>query len=189
MKYTRGHIQQQYNEGENLKYLFFWGHTPNKNGMVGKSCFSQWFTTAFEVDGVIYKTAEHWMMAEKARLFRDAQIIDEIINCNHPMEAKQLGRKVKNFNPGVWDQHKYEIVKQGNIHKFSQHTDLKNYLLNTKNRVIVEASLRDRIWGIGMGQDNEKAQNPNLWNGQNLLGFALMEVRDELKLKQNETKT
>ncbi|WP_298313109.1 NADAR family protein [uncultured Aquimarina sp.] len=180
MKYTLQHIQEQFNKGKSLKYLFFWGHTPNKDESIGKSCFSQWWNQSFEVEGVVYKTAEHWMMAEKARLFEDIEILKEIIDCNQPMEAKQLGRKVRNFDPKVWDAHKYEIVKQGNYHKFSQHEEQKQFLLNTKKRIIVEASPRDRIWGIGMGQANEKAQNPNLWRGQNLLGFALMEVRDML---------
>ncbi|WP_299184447.1 NADAR family protein [uncultured Aquimarina sp.] len=180
MKYTLQNIQEEFNKGKSLKYLFFWGHTPNKDGSISKSCFSQWWNQSFAVEGVVYKTAEHWMMAEKARLFKDDLIEKEIIDCNHPMEAKQLGRKVRNFDPKIWDAHKYEIVKQGNYHKFSQHQELKEFLLNTKKRIIVEASPRDRIWGIGMGQANEKAQNPNLWRGQNLLGFALMEVRDEL---------
>ncbi|MEW7291737.1 NADAR family protein [Aquimarina sp. 2304DJ70-9] len=182
MKYTLQNIQEQFNKGKSLKYLFFWGHTPNKDGNIGKSCFSQWWSSSFEVKGRTYKTSEHWMMAEKARLFEDADIQKQIIACNHPMEAKQLGRKVKKFDPQTWDEHKYEIVKEGSLYKFSQHEDLKEFLLNTKNRIIVEASPRDRIWGIGMSQNNEKAQNPNLWRGQNLLGFALMEVRGELSL-------
>ncbi|SEL84266.1 hypothetical protein SAMN04487910_3440 [Aquimarina amphilecti] len=180
MKYTLQNIQEQFNKGKSLKYLFFWGHTPNKDGSIGKSCFSQWWNQFFTVEGIVYKTAEHWMMAEKARLFKDIEILNEIIDCNQPMEAKQLGRKVRNFDPKIWDAHKYEIVKQGNYHKFSQYEEQKQFLLNTKKRIIVEASPRDRIWGIGMGQANEKAQNPNLWRGQNLLGFALMEVRDML---------
>ncbi|EZH73226.1 hypothetical protein ATO12_19675 [Aquimarina atlantica] len=181
MKYNLQNIQEQFNKGKKLKYLFFWGHTPNKDGSIGKSCFSQWWESSFKVDNVNYKTAEHWMMAEKARLFNDIEIIEEIIKSSHPMEAKQLGRKVKNFDPKVWDEHKFEIVKQGNIYKFSQKNELKDFLLNTGKRIIVEASPRDRIWGIGMSENNEKAENPNLWRGQNLLGFALMEVRDELK--------
>ncbi len=182
MRYTLQNIQEQFNKGKSIKYLFFWGHTPNKDGSIGKSCFSQWWSSAFTVDTILYKTAEHWMMAEKARLFDDSIILEEIINSSNPMEAKQLGRKVKNFDPVVWNKHKYEIVKNGNLHKFSQHKDQLEFLLNTKKRVLVEASPRDRIWGIGMGQSNEKAQNPNLWRGQNLLGFALMEVRDELRI-------
>ncbi|WP_108869187.1 NADAR family protein [Aquimarina aquimarini] len=180
MKYTLQGIQEQFNKGKSIKYLFFWGHTPNKDGSIGKSCFSQWWKSAFIVDQETYKTAEHWMMAGKAKLFGDTDIQKQIIACNDPMEAKQLGRKVKNFDPEVWNQHKYQIVKEGNLYKFSQHKDLKEFLLSTKKQVLVEASPRDRIWGIGMGQSNEKAQNPNLWRGQNLLGFVLMEVRDEL---------
>ena len=182
MKYNIEQTQSQFNEGENIKFMFFWGHTPNKDGSIGKSCFSQWWQSNFEVEGVTYKTAEHWMMAEKARLYKDQKILEEISKVSHPMEAKKLGRKIKNFDPKIWDAHKYEIVKQGNLHKFSQHKDLAVFLLSTKQRIIVEASPNDNIWGIGMTQDNENAQNPNLWKGQNLLGFALMEVRDELNL-------
>ena len=184
MKYNRQQLITAFEQKKRIKYLFFWGHTPNKDGSVGKSCFSQWWTSPFTVNGVTYKTAEHWMMAEKARLFKDEIHLEEIIKSNSPMEAKQWGRKVKGFTPEKWNEHKYEIVKQGNVYKFSQHPELKEFLLNTKNRVLVEASPRDRIWGIGMGAANEKAENPLLWRGQNLLGFALMEARDELN-KEN----
>lgn len=180
MEYTLQKIQERFNQGEKLKYLFFWGHTPNKDGSIGKSCFSQWWESPFEVEGNMYKTAEHWMMAEKARLFGDEEMLDKIMITDNPMEAKQLGRKVKNFDPKTWDEYKYEIVKQGNIHKFSQNCELKGFLLNTGKRILVEASPRDRIWGIGMSQNNEKIENPNLWRGQNLLGFVLMEVREVL---------
>ncbi|PIA78734.1 hypothetical protein BFR04_04145 [Gaetbulibacter sp. 4G1] len=180
MKYNREQLIRGFKQKKRIKYLFFWGHTPNKDGSIGKSCFSQWWVAPFKVNDIIYKTAEHWMMAEKARLFNDNQILEEIIKSNSPMEAKQWGRKVIGFTPEKWNQYKYEIVKQGNIHKFSQHPELKEFLLNTKNRVLVEASPRDRIWGIGMSQNNEKAENPIMWRGENLLGFALMEVREEL---------
>lgn len=181
MKYSREKLEKKYNEGEKLKYVFFWGHTPNKNGSIGKSCFSQWWESKFIIDDVEYKTAEHYMMAEKARLFNDKEIVNQILHCNHPMEVKKLGRKVKNFDPKIWDDNKYKIVKKGNYYKFLQNTSLKEFLVNTNTRVLVEASPRDRIWGIGMGQNNENASNPNLWRGHNLLGFVLMEVRDLLK--------
>ena len=180
MKYNRAQLISEFEKKNRIKYLFFWGHTPNKDGSIGKSCFSQWWVAPFTVDGITYKTAEHWMMAEKARLFNDSKHLEEIIKANSPMEAKQCGRKVIGFTPAKWDQHKYEIVKQGNFHKFSQHPALKSFLEDTKNRVLVEASPRDRIWGIGMSAANEKAENPLLWRGENLLGFALMEVRDQL---------
>ncbi|NQY05808.1 MAG: NADAR family protein [Flavobacteriaceae bacterium] len=182
MKYSREQLVKEHDKGKKHKFLFFWGHQPSKDGSMTKSCFSQWRQSSFTIGEATYKTAEHYMMAEKANLFNDSEMLEAIINCNHPMEAKQFGRKVKGFDPELWNEHKYEIVKRGNLAKFSQHEEMKSFLLNTKNRVIVEASPRDRIWGIGMGAKNEKAMNPNLWRGQNLLGFALMEVRDELEI-------
>ena len=180
MKYSRKQLILNLEQGVKIKYLFFWGHSPRKDGSIGKSCFSQWWVAPFTVDGTFYKTAEHWMMAEKARLFNDNDNLKEILKSNSPMEAKKWGRKVEGFSQEQWNKHKYEIVKQGNLHKFSQNPDLKEFLLNTKRRVLVEASPRDRIWGIGMGQSNANSENPSLWRGENLLGFALMEVRDKL---------
>ena len=163
------------------KFLFFWGHQPNKDGSISKTCFSQWWLSSFEVDNVIYKTAEHWMMAKKAELFNDNEILAKIIKANSPAEAKKLGRQVKNYDDKLWLANRYEIVKQGNHHKFSQNKDLKTFLINTKDRVLVEASPVDPIWGIGMATDHKDILNPEKWRGLNLLGFALMEVRDELK--------
>jgi len=185
MNYNTQYIQKLYNTGNTIKFLFFWGHQASKDGTITKSCFSQWWELPFVVAGICYNTAEHWMMAEKARLFKDEKIEQQILDVSHPHDAKKLGRKVKNFEPKLWNEHKYEIVKKGNYYKFSQDKDLKQFLIQTKNRVIVEASPRDRIWGIGMSQNNENANNPNLWRGQNLLGFALMEVRDSI-LEENE---
>lgn len=181
MKYSLEITKKQFNTNENMKFLFFWGHTPSKDGSVSKTCFSQWWKAAFTKGDDTYKTAEHFMMAEKARLFQSLEIRDEIIACEHPAEAKKLGRKVKNFDSKTWDECKYDIVKEANLLKFSQHADLRIFLVNTNDRVLVEASPVDAIWGIGLAKGDPDVQNPNLWKGENLLGFALMEVRDELK--------
>lgn len=182
MKYAIEQTKKAFNEGNPIKFLFFWGHTPSKDGTIIKSCFSQWWQASFTKDGETYKTAEHFMMAEKARLFQSLDIRAKIIACEHPAEAKKLGRKVKNFDPHIWDQLKYAIVTEANLLKFSQHADLKAFLIHTNDRVLVEASPVDAIWGIGLAQADPNAQNPNLWKGENLLGFALMEVRDAVKL-------
>ncbi|OHT46719.1 MULTISPECIES: NADAR family protein [Flavobacterium] len=163
------------------KFLFFWGHQPSKDGTITKTCFSQWWLSSFKVNGVTYKTAEHWMMAKKAELFNDNEVLNKIIKANSPAEAKKLGRQVKNYDDAIWLENRFEIVKEGNYHKFSQNPDLKAFLLNTDERVIVEASPVDPIWGIGMAGDHKDVLNPAKWKGLNLLGFALMEVRDELK--------
>jgi ribA/ribD-fused uncharacterized protein len=163
------------------KFLFFWGHQTSKDGTIIKTCFSQWWESSFVVDKIEYKSAEHWMMAEKAALFKDKEIFEKIIQCKTPAEAKKLGREVKNYNDAIWLENKFEIVKTGNLHKFSQNKDLKTFLLNTNERIIVEASPVDPIWGIGMASDHKDIDNPEKWDGLNLLGFALMEVRDELR--------
>lgn len=168
-------------KGYRPKWIFFWGHTPDKDGSITKTCFSQWWSGhPFAVDGITYRTAEHYMMAGKARLFGDDEMLREILNVGHPNEVKALGRKVRNFDPERWGAACSEIVVQGNLAKFGQHSELKSLLLGTGNRIIVEASPRDRIWGIGMGAKNPNAEKPQSWRGQNLLGFALMEVRERL---------
>lgn len=180
MKYTNEKIIERFNNNETLKFLFFWGHQPNKDGSIGKSCFSQWWETPFEIDGITYTTAEHYMMAGKTRLFKDEEILQKILNATHPNDAKKLGRKVKNFTPELWNAHKFEIVLEANYAKFSQNEALKEYLVNTKDRIIVEASPVDSIWGIGLAADSPNATNPTKWKGHNLLGYVLMEVRDRL---------
>jgi len=166
-----------------IPFLFFWGHQPATDGITTKSCFSQWWVAPFEVDGIIYPTAEHWMMAGKARLFGDDDAMKAILSSDTPAKAKEQGRLVQQFDPAVWDQHKYDIVVDGNFHKFTQHSALKEYLLATGEKILVEASPNDAIWGIGMGASDPAACNPATWRGNNLLGFALMEVRDKILMK------
>ena len=175
MKYTIENIAAE------SKFLFFWGHQPNEDGSISKTCFSQWWLSSFEVDNVTYKTAEHWMMAKKAELFKDHAVLEKILQAKSPAEAKKLGRQVMNYHENLWLAARFEIVKEGNHHKFSQNPELKTFLLNTKNRILVEASPVDAIWGIGMAGDHKDVMNPEKWRGLNLLGFALMEVRDELE--------
>ena len=147
-----------------------------------KACFSQWWAGhPFEVDGIRYATAEHYMMAEKARLFHDETKLSKIIDARSPAIAKKLGRQVASFDDLIWRQHRYDIVVRGNRAKFSQHAELKIFLLQTGDRLLVEASPFDRIWGIGMAATDPNAEKPQFWKGLNLLGFALMEVREELR--------
>lgn len=167
--------------GQRPKYLFFWGHKPLPDGEIGKPCFSQWWPSPFSVEGVVYPTAEHFMMAEKARLFGDGEARAQILKAGSPKAAKQLGRRVKGFREEEWIEARFQIVVAGNLAKFGQNRELGAYLLGTADQVLVEASPVDRIWGIGLAADNEQATNPEQWRGLNLLGFALMEVRQLLR--------
>ncbi len=162
------------------KYVLFWGHQPNADGSVGKGCFSQWFEASFEVDGQSYLTAEHFMMAEKARLFGDMETRASVLAARTPAEAKKLGRSVRGFDDVRWELARFDIVVRANEAKFSQNGALRQYLLSTGDRVLVEASPVDRIWGIGLAANDDRAMTPRAWCGLNLLGFALMEVRARL---------
>lgn len=119
-------------------------------------------------------------MASKARLFGDEETLAEILNSNDPKTAKALGRKVKNFDDVVWPQNARRLVTEGNVAKFGQNAALGKFLLETGKAVLVEASPYDRIWGIGLKAEDKNAKHPDTWQGQNLLGFALMDVRNEL---------
>ncbi|WP_020405462.1 NADAR family protein [Hahella ganghwensis] len=176
---NRDDLVDYVNQGNRVKYVFFWGHQKPKSG-VGKTCFSQWYDSPFESDGITYQTAEHYMMAEKARLFGDPQAAEKVIAAGTPGEAKKVGRGVRGFDDKIWQKHRFNIVVKANLLKFSQNPELKEFLLSTGKRVLVEASPVDRIWGIGLAADDNAAENPNRWKGLNLLGFALMEVRSQL---------
>lgn len=178
MKYTVEKICERFRKKEKLKYVFFWGHQPSET--ITKSCFSQWYNCRFSVDGVEYHTAEQYMMSQKALLFGDTAVNAEIMQANHPKQFKDLGRKISGFNEKVWNDNKTDIVIRGNYAKFSQNPELKEFLLNTSKRILVEASPYDKIWGIGMSSDDSGVDNPLNWQGENLLGFCLMEVRDML---------
>ena len=121
------------------------------------------------------------MMAGKARLFRDDEMLAEILASASPAEAKQVGRKIRNFDEAAWKAARFDIVVAGNLGKFGQNPALERFLLDTGERVLVEASPHDRIWGIGMDARDPGAMDPRAWRGSNLLGFALMEVRSRLR--------
>ena len=181
MIYSTDWLLAQLEQGTRIKYLLFWGHQPSQESTITKSCLSQWWLADFVVADITYRSSEHWMMAEKARLFGDENTLAMILAAKSPAEAKKLGRTIQRFEPEVWEARKVDIVITGNLHKFSQNPSLRQFLLSTNDRVLVEASPVDAIWGIGLAADSADAADPARWQGPNLLGFALMEVRDQLR--------
>lgn len=173
-------LNQACQRGEEFKFLPFWGHTPKREGAADKAVLSQWFPAAFEAGNVRYPTAEHYMMAQKALLFRDYMIFEQIVSADNPGKAKALGRRIAGFDEAVWCENRERIVYEGNLAKFGQHDDLKKFLLETGNKVLVEASPTDRVWGIGLAAGSPDVAHPSRWPGLNLLGFALMRVREAL---------
>ncbi|MFI6337314.1 NADAR family protein [Streptomyces sp. NPDC050535] len=178
---SREALVSEVHSGARVEYLHFWGHRPLPDGRVGASCLSQWWPSPFTVDGVAYTTAEHWMMARKARLFGDAEAERRAVDAGSPALAKKAGRLVRGFDEGIWERERFAIVVEGSVHKFGAHPELGAFLLGTGERVLVEASPMDRVWGIGLAADDVRAADPERWRGPNLLGFALMEARERIR--------
>jgi ribA/ribD-fused uncharacterized protein len=178
--WTRETLIEHIAGGASPTFLLFWGHTPKDPRAVDASCLSQWFPRSFVEDGVRYATAEHYMMAAKARLFGDEGALEAILAAGTPAEAKAIGRNVRNYDEEAWGRARGQAVVRGNVAKFGHNKELGTFLRETGDKVLVEASPRDRIWGIGLGASNPDARVPAKWRGRNLLGFALMAAREEL---------
>jgi ribA/ribD-fused uncharacterized protein len=139
--------------------------------------FSQWYKCSFEIDSVTFNCAEQYMMYRKSVLFGDTDSASLILQSKHPREQKELGRNVKHFDIDVWNKNARDIVYSGNEAKFSQNESLLNFLLQTGNALIVEASLSDTIWGIGLAEDDPDRFDKSKWRGTNWLGEILTELR------------
>lgn len=171
-------LKKRYNAGKTDKFLLFWGHQKSAN--LSASCLSQWYSSSFWEDETKYICAEQYMMAKKAQCFGDKEALKQILSAKDPAQMKAFGRQVRGFDAKVWDEVKFGVVLNASYLKFSQNAPLRDFLLQTGSKVLVEASPVDKIWGIGMSASDENAQNPMKWRGQNLLGFALMMARDEI---------
>jgi ribA/ribD-fused uncharacterized protein len=153
------------------QYLFFYGKAHP---------LSQHHPCKFIVGETTYSSTEQFMMAQKALLFNDAETFHKIMNTKDPIRQKRLGRQVANFNDEVWNQYKLRIVYDGNKAKFTQNTELKEYILETGDTHLIEASPRDRYWGIGFSA--EKAVERKKDWGENMLGKILMKLRDDIRI-------
>lgn len=157
------------------KYVFFWG-----------SELSNWYDCKFRYKNLTFFNSEQAFMWEKAVFFGDMDIAEKIMKTPSPSQCKKLGRIVKDFNADVWLSAGYEVMIAVNLAKFSQRLILKDLLLSTGNKIIVEAIPYDQIWGIGLYHDDDRVLDESKWRGMNLLGKALMEVRETLKNNTDE---
>lgn len=166
--------------GARPTYLHFLDYRATPGEGPTKACLSQWWKAPFEVDGLIFPTSEHFMMHAKARLFGDEEIAGRILRSAHPYDAKILGRRVHSFDESAWNAAREEIVLRGCLEKFKQNAAERAFLLGTGDAVLVEATAEDPVWGSGVWETSERASQPELWPGLNLLGFLLMDARREL---------
>ena len=157
-------------ERETDTHIYFW------NGI-----FCQWYPSKIvDKEGVTYNCGEQYMMSQKAKLFKDNDVYDMIMEENIPHHQKALGRIVSDYDDDVWNKHKFDIVVDGNCFKFSQNEELKRTLLSTEDKIIVEGSYEDPIWGVGLSYDDDLILDESNWQGENLLGKAIMVTRNEI---------
>lgn len=167
-------LKQLISEGQKFEYLFFYG-----------TCLSNWCPASFVIDEIEYYNSEQYMMAEKARTFGDMKMLEKILQEDDPRKVKAMGRDVANYKEAVWAECRFEKVYAGVLAKFRQNPTMKKYLLCTGNKILVEASPVDAIWGIKRGEQEHGLTNVESWRGLNLLGFLLMKVRDQLEKDEN----
>ena len=155
---------------ETEQFVLFWS-----------GIYSNWYYSPFVVNGEKYNCVEQYMMEQKARLCGDEKSAEAIMRMTNPAEMKKAGRRVRNFNWNLWDEHKFNVVYTGCHAKFSQNPDLLEEMLATGDKEFVEASPYDKIWGIGLGENDPRAEDKDTWDGQNLLGLVLTKVKNDLR--------
>lgn len=156
--------------GQKFDYHTFWGGP-----------FSQWDVSRFEHQGDKYVTAEHFMMVQKARMFGDKKAENRMFSTDSPRTVKAIGREVRGYVDAVWTARRYDAVLLGSFFKFTHSRTHYDALMSTGEQILVEASPEDRIWGVGRTPPDPRAKDPRKWDGDNLLGFVLTEVRDSLR--------
>ena len=151
-------------------------HNPDEeNGYL-----SNWYLSSFTVDNINFSSMEQYMMYKKAKCFRDEEIAAKILNTKDVAQSKKFGREVKGYDENIWNGVRQIIVYEGLLAKFLQNSDLKEKLLGTEEAILAECAVKDQIWGIGLSMRDENRFDQRKWRGQNLLGYALMLVRERL---------
>ena len=151
-------------------------HSPDeKNGYL-----SNWYKSNFVINGIEFSSMEQFMMYSKAVCFSDDVIAKRILKIDDVAWIKELGRQVSGYNDNVWNGMRQIIIYEGLYAKFSQNNILKERLKGTKDAILAECAVQDRIWGIGLSMKDPKRFDMAQWKGQNLLGYTLMMVRDKI---------
>lgn len=156
------------------EFVFFWDGP-----------YSQWAYSPFHYRGHKFETAEHYMMFSKAMFFKDHDNALRILKEPDPSEVKKIGREIPNYVEEEWARVRYDVVTIGTILKFSQNPDFYQTMVDDMGKIIVEASPYDRIWGIGLRETDSGIYNIDNWQGDNLLGYAIMRARARLAFLEN----
>ena len=151
-------------------------HNPDEeNGYL-----SNWYPSPFTLDGIAFSSMEQYMMYRKAVCFGDDKVAAQILVTEDVAEIKTLGRFVSGYDESLWNGVRQIVVYEGLLAKFSQNSELWEQLKKTGSAVLAECAVKDRIWGIGLSMHDSDRLDRAKWQGQNLLGYALMMVREKL---------
>ena len=151
-------------------------HNPDEeNGYL-----SNWYPSPFTLDGVAFSSMEQYMMYRKAVCFGDGKVAAQILATEDVAEIKALGRLVPGYDENLWNGIRQIVVYEGLLAKFSQNSDLREQLKGTESAILAECAVKDRVWGIGLPMHDPNRLDRTKWQGQNLLGYALMMVRERL---------
>ncbi|MBR6386254.1 MAG: NADAR family protein [Ruminococcus sp.] len=189
MKYNNEIIREQYSQGIKFEYIFFDSEnpvTPENNKFtdepIQKNFFGKNYDRMFKVDGQRFFSFAGYMMFNQAKIsMQQSQHNFEAYRAmlGDVLKSKKGIKKYMKADKKLWSEQMHEVALKGNLEKFSQNLELKDYLISTGDKILVDVNAKDDVWGIGYSRGNIK--NPYKWNGQNLLGFCLMEVRDMLR--------
>lgn len=161
--------------GQEVEAIFF--HLPTEP----HGYLSNWYLSPFELDGVHYSSAEQYIMYQKCMLFGDTASAKAVLATDDTKAQQAIGRKAKGYIGAVWAGQRQLVAMRGLLAKFSQNEDLKKKLLDTEDAWLVECAYSDTIWACGIRLDEDERFDASKWRGQNILGFALMEVRSILR--------
>mmetsp|Transcript_69217 Transcript_69217/g.84869 ORF Transcript_69217/g.84869 Transcript_69217/m.84869 type:complete len:201 (+) Transcript_69217:32-634(+) len=145
--------------------------------------FSQFWPSNFIIDNIEYQWAEQYQQSQKALLMKDDEGYNKIMNAVHPMDCKLYGKQIKNFDKNIWFKNRYDVVYQGNYAKFTQNIELKQELIKYRDHEFAECDPNDKIWGIGLNLKDLHGNTKRHWNGDNLLGLILTELKNNLILE------
>ena len=152
-------------------------HDPDKE----YGFLSNWYMSDFIEDGRLYTSMEQYLMYGKAAVFKDEEMQQAILTTHDVAEIKQYGRQVKGYNETVWNGFRQLVLYRGLWLKFSQNEELRQKLIDTGNDMLVECARNDKIFACGISMKDPMRFDMSKWSGKNLLGFALMDLREQLK--------
>ena len=163
------------------KYVF----TPMEMGITAffdkSSPLSNHYNTILEFEGNIFNSSEQCFMFQKATHFKDVATVQQILHCKTPQQAKQLGKRVSNFDKKKWLSVAEDCMFKAVFNKFSQNTVIADFLQKTGNTDIVEANPLGTFWGAGIPLQEKNIFVKEMWKGKNRAGVVLSRVRECLK--------